>query len=140
MDRGGASGSGSGLGVLAVSCWSFSLLSVHVCRSFDPLDLQDRTVTGKLRPEEDSDANKSCPRCKQCILQDGWLNLFASLLKKVADPQLKFDDGKELEPTGNAFQVKGTLSIAATLVPFTRLPEVHFCIYERFSTLLKKGG
>ena len=52
-------GRGGRVGVSAVPCWSVSasLLSVHVCHSFDPLDLQDRTVTGKLRPEEDSDAN-----------------------------------------------------------------------------------
>ena len=30
---------------------SASLLSVHVCRSFDPLDLQDRTVKEKLTVE-----------------------------------------------------------------------------------------
>ena len=34
---------------------SASLLPVHVCRSFDPLDLQDGIVTAKLRPKEDSD-------------------------------------------------------------------------------------
>ena len=42
----------------------------------------------------------------------------------VADSRMKFDDGKEFEPTGNAFQVKGTLTNAATLDPLTRLP--HF--------------
>ena len=35
--------------------FSASLLSVHVCRSFDPLAAQDGTVTAKLRPKEDSD-------------------------------------------------------------------------------------
>ena len=35
---------------------SASLLSVHVCRSFDPLDSQeDGIVTAKLRPKKDSD-------------------------------------------------------------------------------------
>ena len=45
--------------VLAESV-SASLPAVHVCRSFDPLDSQG-TVTEKLRPKEDSDADKSCP-------------------------------------------------------------------------------
>ena len=40
---------------------SASLLSVHACRSFDPLDSQDGQVTPKLRLKEDSDAFISCP-------------------------------------------------------------------------------
>ena len=46
---------------LAGSVSASLLLSVHVCRSLDPLDSQDGTVTEKLKPKEDSDANKSCP-------------------------------------------------------------------------------
>ena len=37
----------------------------------------------------------------------------------VADSQMKFDDGKEFEPTGNAFKVKGALADAVTLDPLT---------------------
>ena len=36
---------------------------------------------------------------------------------------MKFEDGKEFEPTGNAFQVKGALANAATLAPLNRLPQ-----------------
>ena len=37
---------------------------------------------------------------------------------------MKFEDGGEFEPTGNAFKVKGTLSDAATLAaPLNRLPQ-----------------
>ena len=47
-------GAGS-FGCSLLKVFSASLLSVHVCRSFDPLAAQDGTVTAKLRPKEDSD-------------------------------------------------------------------------------------
>ena len=51
--------------------------------------------------------------------------LFCShLFCKVADSQMKFEDGKEFEPTGNAFQVKGAFANDATLAaPLNRLPQ-----------------
>ena len=37
---------------------------------------------------------------------------------------MKFEDGKEFEPTGNAFQVKGAFANDATLAaPLNRLPQ-----------------
>ena len=37
---------------------------------------------------------------------------------------MKFEDGKEFEPTGSAFQVKGAFANAATLAsPLNRLPQ-----------------
>ena len=92
VDRGGASGSGSVLGVTAVPCWSFSLLSVHVCRSFDPLDLQDRTVTEKLRPKEDS-------HCRSF-----WSSTSVQITSRQEDPEGE----DELEP---AFQVESPQAI-----------------------------
>ena len=50
--------------------------------------------------------------------------------EKLTNPRLKwlaalvkFKDGKEFEPKGNAFQVKGALSNAATLASLNRWPQ-----------------
>ena len=50
--------------------------------------------------------------------------------EKLTTPRLKwlaalvkFQDGKEFEPKGNAFQVKGALSNAATLASLNRWPQ-----------------
>ena len=51
------------------------MLSVHVCHSFDPLDLQDRTVTEKLRPKEDS----------QC--RSFWSSASAQIRSRQDDPE-----------------------------------------------------
>ena len=84
--RGGASG-GSGLRVfrlfLAGSA-SASLLSVHVCRSFDPLDLQDGKVTEKLRPKEDSDAFISMFKAVHSRRQNCGVEFFGTL-KRTSD-------------------------------------------------------
>ena len=87
-------GRGGWLGVSAVPCWSVSasLLSVHVCHSFDPLDSQDGKITEKLRPKEGS----------HCRLF--WRSTSVQITSRQEDPEGE----DELEP---AFQVESPQAI-----------------------------
>ena len=89
----------AGLGAGSFGCsllkvFSASLLSVHVCRSFDPLAAQDGTVTAKLRPKEDSD-------CR---------SLWSSASVQITSRQEDLEGKDKFEP---AFQVESFQAIVA---------------------------
>ena len=58
-----------------IGVWEWSLLRVflEVCCQF--MSRLARDVHKKLRPKEDSGANKSCPCVQQCILENGTAEL-----------------------------------------------------------------
>ena len=115
-------GAGRGGRGWARACWSesVSLLSVHVCS--DDLRLAGQTAHGqalggyRLCIPLLSLLSKAVhsPRRVVYFVRISFEKLTTPRLKWLA-ALVKFQDGKEFEPKGNAFQVKGALSNAATL-------------------------
>ena len=113
---------------------SASLLSVHACR------LQDKQLTAGSQ-EDSGCALISCP-CWKAVHSPRRVSYCVRIsFEKLTNPRLKwlaalvkFQDGKEFEPKGYAFQVKGALSNAATFSFTQSLASVRFCVYEWFST------
>ena len=122
-------GAGCGGGGWAPDCWSesVSLLSVHVCS--DDLRLAGHTARSRVPA-----GFRLCihimsmlkavhsPRRAVDFVRISFEKLTTPRLKWLA-ALVKFQDGKEFEPKGNAFQVKGALSNAATLASLNRWPQ-----------------
>ena len=123
-------GAGRGGRGWARACWSesVSLLSVHVCS--DDLRLAGQTAHGQALG-----GYRLCipllSLLSKAVHSPRRVVYFARIsFEKLTTPRLKwlaalvkFQDGKEFEPKGKAFKVKGELTDAATLASLNRWPQ-----------------